>query len=1392
VEFRILGPVEVLDARGRRLALGGPKQRALLAVLLLHAGQVVAVERLVDELWGEDPPEGAAHILQVQVANLRKVLEPDRARRAAARVLHFQPPGYLIDPGPDGLDLTGFERLTAQGRVALAGGDPTEAARLLRRGLDLWRGPALGGVVLAASGQGERVRLEERRLAAIEDRLEAELALGRHRELIGELEALVAAHPLRERLHGQRILALYRSGRQAEALDAYRRTRETLAEELGIDPSRPLQELERAVLAQDPGLDWSPRPQPAAPVAASVEPTRPPAGPVVADRPVDPAATARAPAEERKVVTVVSCGLVGAGGGTGRADPEDVRARLQPCRARVRAELERFGGTIERLVGTAVMAVFGAPLAHEDDPERAVRAALRALQAIGELNRADPGLEVSLRVGVCTGEALVTVGDQAELGDGIVTGAVVDAAISLQLAAAVDDVLVDEATFRATDRAIVYRQAATDPSATAVWRPVAPAARLEVDLAQAPGTPLVARDRELHLLLDALARARDEHSPQLVTLVGVPGIGKTRLVLELGRRVEAESELTTWRQGRCLPYGDGVALWALGEIVKAQAGIADADPAEEATAKLQRAVGNLVPDQREAGWVGGHLGPLIGLTGTAELGGDRRVEAFAAWRRFLEALAEQRPAVLVVEDLHWADDALLDFLDHLVEWAADVPLLVVATTRPELLARRPGWGGGKPNTTTASLAPLSDADTARLLAGLLEQALLPAELQATLLARAGGNPLYAEEYVRMLADRGYLRRTQTGTWRLDRSDELPVPGTVQAIIAARLDALAPADKALLQDAAVLGETGWLGALATLAGEDPWVLEQRLHTLERKEFLRRERRPQVVGERQYAFRHVLIRDVAYGQLPRAVRAERHQRVAVWLQGLSPDRAKDRAEDRAELLAHHWQAALTYARAADQDTTDLAGAARLALRDAGDRALELNAFAVAMRWYAAALELWPRGDVERPWLLLGQGKAQFMTDKAGGALLEDARDGLLAQGRLEAAAEAEALLGQLARLHGQGERAMAHHRQAAALLKGAGPSRAKAFALVSLAGALVQNGRSRDAIRVGRQALAIADALGLDDLRARAHNTIGCARSDSGDPGGAIADLERAVAIAVEASSPQSTDAYGNLATTVIALGDLDRGLELRAKAHEAAERFGLAGDLRWARADQVEADYWRGRWEAARRGADELISDAKADAWQLIEPSCRVVRGKIALARGDLAGALRDAVVAAELAEQTREVHGRIPTLIFQATTLLAAGRVQDAGERASEVLASLVDQNLPLLVQMWSGELAHVLRALGRAAELTDLAATVVTPTPWLQAATAVAAGHLEHAAELYTQIGSLPDAAYARLRAAEQLLAAGRRTESTTQLERARSFYQQVSASAYLREAEALSTASA
>ncbi len=457
--------------------------------------------------------------------------------------------------------------------------------------------------------------------------------------------------------------------------------------------------------------------------------------------------------EERKVVSVVFTDLVGSTARAEESDPEDVRALLRVYHERARDELERRGGTVEKFIGDAVVAVFGAPVAHEDDPERAVRAALAVRDAVAQLNDAEPGRDLHVRIAVNTGEALVSLDAAPGEGEGMVAGDVMNTAARLQSAAPVDGILVGEQTYRATEREIVYREAEAvvakgKAQPVAVWEAVEPRARLGVDLGGAVGAPLMGRADELDLLVDALRRSRRDRSTQLVTLVGVPGIGKSRLVFELGQVVDDDPDLITWRQGRCLPYGDGVSYWALGEIVKAHAGILESDPGDVAEAKLA-AILEAVPDEGERGWVGRHLRPLIGL-GRVEESGDVRGEAFAAWRRFLEVVAERGPVVLVFEDLHWADDGLLDFVDGLVDWVDGVPLLVVCTARPELLERRPGWGGGKRNATTVSLAALDDDATARLVLSLLDRPVLDVEMQQALVARAGGNPLYAEEFVRML------------------------------------------------------------------------------------------------------------------------------------------------------------------------------------------------------------------------------------------------------------------------------------------------------------------------------------------------------------------------------------------------------------------------------------------------------------------------------------------------------------------------------------------------------------------------------------------------------------------------------------------------------------------
>src|SRR6266581_7978836 len=454
--------------------------------------------------------------------------------------------------------------------------------------------------------------------------------------------------------------------------------------------------------------------------------------------------------KERKVVSVLFCDLVGFTAASESADPEEVQARIAPYHARTRERIEAFGGTVEKFIGDAVMAVFGAPTAHEDDPERAVRAGLAVLEAIEKLNAADGSFALSVRIGVNTGEAVVSLDARPELGEAMVAGDVVNTAARIQSQAPVNGVAVGEGTFRATDRVFEYES--LDPidakgkaEPVAVWRALRPTARFGSDVIRSMTTPLVGREVDLTLLRGTFDKVIADRSVQLVTVAGEPGVGKSRLVAELFAYTDALPELVTWRQGRCLPYGEGITFWALGEIVKAHAGVFESDPQDVAAAKLDA----ILPASDDLPWLRARLLPLLGIE-ASEVAAQE--ELFTAWRRFLESVAEQAPLVLAVEDVHWADPALLAFLEHLADWAQGVPLLVVCTARPELYETHAAWGTGLRSHTAISLSPLSDTDTAKLVAALLEQTVLPAETQQLLLERAGGNPLYAEEFVRMLRD----------------------------------------------------------------------------------------------------------------------------------------------------------------------------------------------------------------------------------------------------------------------------------------------------------------------------------------------------------------------------------------------------------------------------------------------------------------------------------------------------------------------------------------------------------------------------------------------------------------------------------------------------------------
>jgi DNA-binding SARP family transcriptional activator len=928
MEFRVLGPVEVV-VDGVAPRIGSATQRTLLALLLAHPNEVVSTDRIVEVVWPDNPPE-ARRKLWFHVSRLRGILQPGESDDAAGEILVTRPMGYMLRVDADQLDAGRFETLTSRARLALEE-NPAWAAETLREALALWRGEPFGDVLHQDAVASEVARWNELRLAALEDRLEAELALGRGGELIPELEALVAEHPFREHFRAQVMLSLYRAGRQADALGAYRQARRTLVEELGIEPSEELKELERRILAHDPvlaGVRTPPERWSQAPVAGE------PAAPGAPEAP--------ASWEERKVVTVLFADLVDFTATAEQLDPEDIRAFLMPYYARIRSELERFGGRVEKFIGDAVMALFGAPVAHEDDPERAVRAALAIRDWLAE--QAGPQ---QARIAVATGEAHVTLGARVAEGEPVAVGEVVNTAARLQAAAPVNGVLVGEQTFRATRHAVEYREA--QPVAAKgksepvrVWEAIRALAPPGVDLSR-HRSPFVGRERELAALQERLAWAASERSPQLVTILGVPGIGKTRLLLELQQTAVRADEPLTWRQGRSLPYGDGVSFWALGEIVKAEAAILESDPAETARSKLANAVERIVDDPAEARRIATSLGVLLSLA-DADATRDGRAETFAVWRDFVEALADARPLVLVFEDLHWADEGLLDFVDELVDRVNGVPLLVVATARPELLGRRPGWAGGKPNAVTISLPPLSDSETARLVAALLEELPSQAEAQEALLVRVGGNPFYAEQFCRML-----LERDGGGLGEL--------PETVHAIIAARLDALAHEHKQLLENAAVVGKVFWAGALEAIGGVSRQRAEELLYALARNEFVHRTRRSSVAGDTEYAFRHDLLRDGAYGEIPRAARAERHRLAAKWIESLG------HPEDHAELLAHHYLAALEYAHASGADSARLVEPAVLALRRAGQRAIRLSANDRAVEYLARAIELLtqlPEGD------------------------------------------------------------------------------------------------------------------------------------------------------------------------------------------------------------------------------------------------------------------------------------------------------------------------------------------------------------------------------------------------------------------------------------------------
>ncbi|MFD4636373.1 BTAD domain-containing putative transcriptional regulator [Lentzea sp. NPDC058436] len=834
MRFHLLGSLEVLDD-DLPVPLGGLKQRAALGFLLLQANRVVATSKLLQAMWPRDVvPPTARKMLQNAVSGLRGVLAAHGGDPDGSPMLLTHAPGYLLRVDEDSLDLSHFQRLTEQGRSELAAGNWPVAAKVLRSALGLWRGPVLADLAETGINWPELTATKDWRPAAQEDCFEAELACGRHAEIIGELESLIELEPYRERLGGQLMLALYRCGRQVDALNVYRRTRTALVEELGLEPGRELQELERAILDHAPTLDLPPSvqrrhllavDQASAPSPVVITPPAP--------EPARPADVLDSTVVERKLVSVV---MVSAqlGLAAGDGDPEDVDAVHQEVASVVSAEVSRLGGVVGGSVGSVFLALFGVPKTAEDDADRAVRA------SVAIRDRLDAVAEV--QIGVATGDALVRLPSSTAP---TASGVLLDQCRQLMALAPLGAVRACTST-RDAARSVIWE---SDGAPTGGWQAISCVSPRGANRRSQAAVPFVERERELLVLQGLLDEVRTRRRPHFVTVLGEAGMGKTRLVDEVA------SSCTTALRGTATAFGDDHGYGPLADVVSGFS------PFATLRAGLQKLVG--------AGELADRL--HASLACLADPGAGVRPD-FPAWRRFLEEAAESEPLIVLLEDVHWANDVVLDFVEELGEQAGSVPLLVIVTARPELLQRRPSWFGGKRNATTISLEPLSHNGTHQLLNSLLQARDLSPELWQALVSYASGNPLFATEYAGMVSD----ARTPC----LHNDASLPVPPSVRGVLTAQLDSLPVEAKAVLQDAALTGDLVSPGAVAATGQRDAREVAQVLELLEQRDFLRRRGRNNETGEIEYGFRHLLVRDVVTEQIPRAERASKHERARAW--------------------------------------------------------------------------------------------------------------------------------------------------------------------------------------------------------------------------------------------------------------------------------------------------------------------------------------------------------------------------------------------------------------------------------------------------------------------------------------------------------------------------------
>jgi class 3 adenylate cyclase/tetratricopeptide (TPR) repeat protein len=911
---------------------------------------------------------------------------------------------------------------------------------------------------------------------------------------------------------------------------------------------------------------------------------------------------------ERRLVSVLFADLVGFTTLSEGRDPEEVRELLSRYFDRCRALIDRYGGTVEKFIGDAVMAVWGSPQAREDDAERAVRAALDLTAAVTALGEEVGMPDLRLRAGVVTGETSV----RATPGEGLVVGDVVNTASRVQSIAPPGVALVDDVTRRATQASIAFEEAGEHhlkgrEQSLHLWRALRVVANVGGQ-GRAAGleAPLVGRDRELRAIIDALDGILSVGRARLVSVVGEAGMGKSRLGWELEKYVDGLNDTVLWHRGRCLSYGDGVAYWALADMVRMRAGIAEEEDAASARAKLDAVVERFVPDDAERRLVRPRLGALLGLERRPA---SDRADLFSGWRLFFERLADDGPVAMVFEDVHRADAGLLDFVEYLLEWSADRPILIVALGRPELVAQRPGWSDAREGATSVVLEPLNEDAMDTLLRGLVPGA--PDELRQRIGARAEGVPLYATEIVRMLVDRGMLEQRGDRYELTAPVDEVEVPETLQALIAARLDGLSTLERRLLQDAAVLGLTFTASGLAAVSRLPEVEVQQALEGLVARQLVTLIVDPLSPDRGQYGFAQALVRRVAYGTLGRRERKERHLRAAAYLR----EAWGDEAGEVAELLAAHYLDAASADPGAG-DAPQIAARARETLIAAGDRAASLAALEQAARYYVRAAEL-TEAPLDRAELLDRAGQTVTVTGRVGEARahFEAAMALLEAEGQPRRAARVSARIGALDIDQGLLVAACERLESVYEVLAQGEPDQDLAAVAERLAAAYVISGNREKAVQPVEVALELAERLRLPETISAALSTKFNILNQLGRREEAEALLRHSLKLALDHDvSERALLAYNNIAVLVAltsryeeALAHLDAGLALARRRGNRQREWTLSAML-------ALALFHLGRWDEAVAAA-EGIPGGDPDALTFAGEAS-IGRARVHLARGE--------------------------------------------------------------------------------------------------------------------------------------------------------------------------------